>query len=317
MQERISVDDTFPCDTAFLAESRNRACLQHGGVCTRFTFDKVEQMDLAEFLRTEVPKLTKQTDKLTVIRDAAGGCYMVMLGDQVIRYNLRDVVEVPMDALLECCDTAKEQVYTPGIPFPLVCQAIGSNCDRITVMLPAAKRRFQYLPSEKSSWKETFDIYTPPLWFGVRTSKAAGLLEVRVAVVLDQEMSIERAQLYRWPLSNVFDSGSVCMGSVSVSSPFGSVGRSGANDVLGAALDMFFNSENNNDLSSDCFDSDNLDSVFSNCANKQKFIDMMAGKDSATKSMLKRLCVMSEPDGWRLLKYKPLCNTTKGFCISA
>lgn len=316
MQDRINVDDTFPCDTAFLAESRNRACLQHGGVCTRFTFDKVEQMDLAEFLRAEVPKLTKQLDKLTVIRDAAGGCYMTMLGDQVIRYNLRDVVEVPMDALLECCDAKKNEVYTPRISFPLVCQETGSNADSVTVLLPAAKRRFQYRPPMKVSWKETFDIYTPPLWFRVRYSKAKGLLGIRVAVALDQSVDIDSAQLHLWPLSNVSNDGSVCMGHVRASTACATAENAKVNDVLGRALDMFFNSENNNDLSRDCIKSDNLDSVFSRCANKQKFIELMEHKDSDTKSMLQRLCIMSQPDGWRLLEYKQLGGTARDFCLS-
>lgn len=305
MQERINVDDTFPCDTAFLAESREQACLQHGGVCTRFTFNKVEQMDLAEFLRAEVPKLSKQLDKLTVIRNATGGCYMVMLGDQVLRYSLKDVVEVPMDALLECYDAKKKGVLAPGIPFPLVCQCTGDNADKCTVLLPAAKHRYIYRPQDYPP----FEIYTPPLWFSVRYTKAGGLLGIGVAVLLEPEVDMTKAKLYRWPLSNVHPSGAVCMGQVTTSQQLAD--NPSVRDMLNFALELFFNSENNDDLINNQ-QGNAVDELFATSKNRKKFIDMSKGKPN---EHLKRLCILSEPDGWMRLKYTPCSNNPRDFCL--
>lgn len=312
MQERINVDDTFPCGTALLVDTPNKTFLQHGGVCTRIVFDKVEQLDLAEFLRTEVPRLNKQLNKLTVIRNAAGGCYMVMLGDQVLRYSIKDVAEVPLDDFLVELQNNSEQIIAPNIPYPLVCQLIGRERDSITVLLPPTKRCYKY---QSPSWDkpELFDIYTPPLWFRVSCSKAGGLLEICVAVALEQCANYRDTQLYSWPLGNVFPQGGVCMGTVTARGTNPAKAPT-LRSVLGQALDMFFNSTFNDDL----VDTRNCEDVlksFYTCGNKDRYEKLLQTCSERGAHTLRVLCILSDPGGWRTLRYAKITGDAISFCL--
>lgn len=311
--ERIRIDNSTPSSMAHLVDMRDKVMLQHGGLCTRLCFDSVEQMDLETFTRVVLPKMKGDRRTLTVIRDAAAGSFMLMLGDQVLRYKLTNVEEVGLADFAKGLQDTSDETFTPDIPYPLVLRSVRSRDGAVVVVVRVDAGPRMYRNGRLHLCRK---LYMPPVWFKVTFTKAGCILGESVAVVPENEKRWDATKLYRWPLANVFPTSQVCLGSTRLEMPAGAGGFS-EGEIVQLGIDQFFNSDYNLDLLlgvehyqrmlGDDHGDIYMDGELEAALRANRACQGVQGMASVIK-------VLEDPNGWRTLSWVPLNLTAEAFC---
>ena len=135
-----AIDTVTPASAAFLYTREGDVMLQHGGICTRITFDRVEQTDLSTFLSEIVPRMKRDASNLTIIRNPTRGEYTFVLGDAVTIYKVNAIEDVGIADMIERLTIKKAQsVYIPDIPYQIIADVQDEQLRKITVRIPEHK----------------------------------------------------------------------------------------------------------------------------------------------------------------------------------
>lgn len=298
--EIIVLDTDKATDIAYLIEMRDKVLLQHGGTVTQMQFSEVRQMTLDWWVEHEAPKLKKLDRSLIVLRDTMSSAFTLMTGDQVLEYKLDNVAEVPLDQLVGLISTEQvEEVITPNLPWPLVAKVVKGGNKNITVELPSMLRHMSIPMMEVDD-----DIYYPPVWFnaGMTTSNVLGIS--KICVVPERSLEWEQTKLFKMSLPNVHSDGSICFGSATATARIDNRAPTEA-EMVQSAMSLFFDSNFNNHLiySTTGYET-MIERAWPNATKKDHFMKKKGFTQFS--GMLKLLCCLADPNGWRLVKWEPL-----------
>ena len=301
--ERIEVEDCVIADAAHLIERRNDVMLEHGGVVTRMSFDSVEEMSLDAFKRFVVPRMGEAESSLTVVKDSAAGSYSFILGDGVTRYKVNSVRECSLadvcEELKRGADAKFDEIY--NMPMPLIRDVRRTDVRRVTAAFPSEERIYK-------RFDKKYKIYIPPTWFAVSLRPDNQLIECGMCVVLEWESKFEDTKLLRWPLSNVWSSGTVCLGDSEVKQ-YIDVEHASIADLLIVYRERVLGFTANNDLCDWGYDFiHGIDNLYRELVAEGK----LENKDPRS-TVERALEILSLPNGWEKIKYAPLGRSAKEF----
>lgn len=314
--ETIEIDDVSPASHAMLFDLRQDFILKHGGVATRVHFDTVERMGIGAFLEHEVPKLRDSgADKqLYVLRDSVTQSVSIIYGNQVLKYNVKHIEDAPIDDIVTLLKKDEDICYYPNIKYPIIGHVEGKTRTAITVLLE--NKNFIFRSNTYPGGKFEIPCYLPPVWFQVMTNKSHALLGVKVAAVPESSVDCLTSALCALPLPNVFESSAeICLGSTHIKISDAVELTDGV--VVQSAIDQVFTSLWNDHLIHGKPYEDIVGTSYRQCTSEHKKRIEKRLKDTANNralsGLLRMLCVMSEPNGWRLLKFPSLGKSAREF----
>lgn len=301
---KIELDTVTPSSFAHLVERREDVLLQHGGAVTRMYFDNVEVMNLDAFLQQEVPRLKKQQQTLTVIRDSVSKAVTLITGDQVIMYHLTNMEEVPVNELVKLIKVTSAKTFIPNIGYPIVSYVEQAAEKIITVLVE--NKSFIYRTKLFLANNEEFSVrlYLPPIWFQVRLNGANTVMGMKLAAVPEKALTTEKTCLRLLPLPNIHTNGELCLGSSVLKTTYDNADEITEGMIIQASLDQVFNSLWNFDL---------LDSELSSVVgrsydtlkikNKEIFDDLikLRSSDMYKAMQIRAVAVLTDPNGWKFL----------------
>lgn len=302
---QITIDNAMPGDTALLVQGPASVILQHGGIMTRMQYSSVESMGLDTFKHKVLPKLKcDQAERdLYCIRDTLDGVVTLILGDQVLKYNLTNIEECGVKNIVKLVREearVEEAVVTaPDLPWSLVAKVQTRTHRNITVRLPETYRRF-YMPK----CDVDIHIWYPPLWACV-TMPASGRTAHMMYLAIEKAFNMDwrKTELLQLPLPNVFESdGSICYGNVSLATAL--TGQTTDAQIIMSMMTMFFDSEFNDHL----LEYYRFNEIVGNAYNElpeDKEMEQLVNRHYACADFLKELRVLKEKNGWRKLKFEP------------
>ena len=315
MEQIDLVDNEAPVNDAIIVENREKLMLLHGGAVTKITFDKVERMSLKTFVNKVVPVMTPDDGKFTVIRSAATGTYVFILGDDVFRYKVNTVEEAELMATLRLFGDGRTFDMKPNCPYPIV--SYRSTCGgaySVVCHIQSQMRLF------KCSWLKTpIMMHLPPVWLKGEY-EAGGKLKAAKVVVVPFWHSSDYLQntLCRWPLANVYADGRVCLGGTedNTSKDAGNIG----NQMVSLAARVF-DSAYNTDL---MFSTDRQLAMIREAVEDPRAVDALkalTGKTSFNMSSTDmRECLtytavlLSVPGLWAKFNFVGAAVTAEEFC---
>lgn len=313
-ENKIRLDNETPASMSYLYDMRDQVMLQHGGLCTRVHFDKVEQMDMSAFLTVVVPKLRKETEQLTIIRNSAAGAYTLLLGDQVIRYHVTNIAECGLRKLCEELrkNSSDTELITPNLLQPIIASYKYPGGVTLTVRVDPEKRRYN-----SSSPVLSVDYYPPPLWFRLSINTAKDLIGMGIAVIKEMHPNWNQVTLGEWPLANVYRSGAVCVGGSVLWASGGVNAERTDGEVMQQAQHSFFTSNFNQDLLDPAGMTQVLGSSFDQLPDAKELEEEMntQGLQQKSRQLRKLLYVLRDPSGWRKLSYRPLRVAPENFVV--
>ena len=301
---KIELDTVTPASFAHLVERREDVLLQHGGAVTRMYFDNVEVMNLDAFLQQEVPRLKKQQQTLTVIRDSVSKAVTLITGDQVLMYHLTNMEEVPVNELVKLIKVNSAKTFIPNIGYPIVSYVEKAAEKIITVLVE--NKSFIYRTKMFLSNNEEFSVklYLPPIWFQVRLNGANTVMGMKLAAVPEKALTIEKTCLRLLPLPNIHANGELCLGYSVLKATYDNADEITEGMLIQSSLDQVFNSLWNFDL----LDRE-LDSVVGRSydtlkiKNKEIFDDIikLRSSDMYRAMQIRAVAVLTDPNGWKFL----------------
>ena len=301
---KIELDTVTPASFAHLVERREDILLQHGGAVTRMYFDNVEVMNLDAFLQQEVPRLKKQQQTLTVIRDSVSKAVTLITGDQVLMYHLTNMEEVPVNELVKLIKVTSAKTFIPNIGYPIVSYVEKAAEKIITVLVE--NKSFIYRTDMFLSNNEEFSVklYLPPIWFQVRLNGANTVIGMKLAAVPEKALTTEKTCLRLLPLPNIHANGELCLGYSVLKATYDTADEITEGMIIQSSLDQVFNSLWNFDL---------LDRELSSVVgrsydtlkikNKEIFDDIvkLRASDMCKAMQIRAVAVLTDPNGWKFL----------------
>lgn len=310
--DRLQIDNTKPFGCAQLTEQRDSLMLHHGGTITRIEFDKVELMDIPEFLHTEVGKMQQNLEnkEMYLIRDSLNQAVCVIYGDRVVRYHTLSVEDIPLNMYAKLVQPTEERAFVPNITYPIISYIENKAGYKVTIYREAAPFTYKAASDTFSGYPDfTETIYAPPIWFRVDMTKARSATAAYIAVPQGRCTDAMNTELGMWPLPNVHPNGQVCLGYSEVQTTLTDEQRT-LGMVIQLTLDQILNSNWNADLTWNFDYSKMLGKAYDQVkpaikAKYDKIIEKNRG-DSNTANLLRTLAIMSEPGGWLKINYQPL-----------
>ena len=267
-------------------------------------FDNVEVMNLDAFLQQEVPRLKKQQQTLTVIRDSVSKAVTLITGDQVLMYHLTNMEEVPVNELVKLIKVTNAKIFIPNIGYPIV-SYVEQAAEKIITVLVENKsfiyRTKMFLPNNEEF---SVKLYLPPIWFQVRLNGVNTVMGMKLAAVPEKALTIEKTCLRLLPLPNIHTNGELCLGSSVLKTTYDNADEITEGMIIQASLDQVFNSLWNFDL---------LDSELSSVVgrsydtlkikNKEIFDDLvkLRSSDMYRAMQIRAVAVLTDPNGWKFL----------------
>ena len=301
---KIELDTVTPASFAHLVERREDVLLQHGGAVTRMYFDNVEVMNLDAFLQQEVPRLKKQQQTLTVIRDSVSKAVTLITGDQVLMYHLTNMEEVPVNELVKLIKVNSAKTFIPNIGYPIV-SYVEKAAEKIITVLVENKsfiyRTKMFLPNDEEF---SVKLYLPPIWFQVRLNGANTVIGMKLAAVPEKALTTEKTCLRLLPLPNIHANGELCLGYSVLKATYDTADEITEGMIIQSSLDQVFNSLWNFDL---------LDRELSSVVgrsydtlkikNKEIFDDLvkLRSSDMCRSMQIRAVAVLTDPNGWKFL----------------
>lgn len=301
---KIELDTVTPASFAHLVERREDILLQHGGAVTRLYFDNVEGMNLDAFLQQEVPRLKKQQQTLTVIRDSVSKAVTLITGDQVLMYHLTNMEEVPVNELVKLIKVNSAKTFIPNIGYPIV-SYVEKAAEKIITVLVENKsfiyRTKMFLPNDEEF---AVKLYLPPIWFQVRLNGANTVIGMKLAAVPEKALTTETTCLRLLPLPNIHANGELCLGYSVLKATYDTADEITEGMIIQSSLDQVFNSLWNFDL---------LDRELSSVVgrsydtlkikNKEIFDDLvkLRSSDMCRSMQIRAVAVLTDPNGWKFL----------------
>ena len=316
--DEIKFDTVTPSSYAYVYNEDKDMLLQHGGCVTRLSFDRLEYMPIATFLQKVVPSLKSISDNdMYVIRNSVDGSYTLILKDGVYRYVLNGIDEVPLDEHL--CTLVDEfqkreksvlRKYTPDLPWPIIADVETATQRTVTVKLQGV--RVNYICSSAGL---NDPVYLPPLWFSVVMTSAGMPTEARLAVATDTCLTFSDTTLQRWPFTNVWETGKVCLGSTTVQ---GAADTPTTAQMIQYTFDRIMNSDSQPDLiPSNTAYNNTVTELFNRLPDKlkSKFSNRLAAcaRSASLCLLIRSVAIHAEKDGWRRFPYRPAEFTASEF----
>lgn len=211
----IFIDTLVPTAVAHVVDERDAVTLQHNDVCTRISFDKVEAMSLDEYRRDVLSKQQPDDGTLYVVRNPVEGEFSFIMGEQVLRYNIQNMEEVPLKDLVRKLVSGAQGAqiaFVPNMPYPLVYYRRSEDGVEVCYRVASERRVFQFSPKDNRSLKFSCPYYPPNLWIRLQLSLTGALTQLNVAVEPQAWHEIKQTRLWQWPLTNAWPTGRVCLG---------------------------------------------------------------------------------------------------------
>lgn len=297
------INSTLPCGQSHLIDRTSEVVHSHGGIVTAFQFDTLEEMSLEDFMKDVLPKLGKDSENLTIIKDPFTSNIVRILKDNVAVYHITGMQDVFFDSFIERLQMERPVRIQPNLQYPLVeYSATGEGKKAFCVAIPA--RQFTYHPATRSL--SPFVIWHPTLWLYVRLTAANIPDAVRIGAVLERREKIEETQIYRLPFPNIYDNGNICFGGTR----FDKLGTGEL--TVAAAIEMtyqrLFNSEFNFDLMSGT-DIRHMISMYESMpVDKEYDTKYNKSSDSNWHYLVALSRVFKEQAGMLKFNYQPMCN---------
>lgn len=267
-------------------------------------FDNVEVMNLDAFLQQEVPRLKKQQQTLTVIRDSVSKAVTLITGDQVLMYHLTNMEEVPVNELVKLIKVTSAKTFIPNIGYPIVSYVERASEKIVTVLVENKSfiyRTKMFLPNDEEF---SVKLYLPPIWFQVRLNGANTVIGMKLAAVPEKTLTTEQTCLRLLPLPNIHANGELCLGYSVLKATYDNADEITEGMIIQSSLDQVFNSLWNFDL----LDRD-LSSVVGQSydtlkiKNKEIFDDLvkLRSSDMCRAMQIRAVAVLTDPNGWKFL----------------
>ena len=290
---------------------------EHGGVVTKLLYDKLERMDLATFLSTEVPALQKQSDDVFVIRNSVAGAVSFIIGDCVLKYHVQNVEECPLQTMVKYMEDIDERCLVPDIHYPIIAYKNSKGMTTVTIALPPCTRLY----TNEDFEVENLKIYTPPMWAKIRFMETGTLADngFAVAVVPDKTVRPLESTLYHWPLGNSQPprtagyEGVACFGHTRLNLPPHD-GKLTNGQIVQASLDRFFNSHFNDHLLQPlpAQEHERLEKLVDENECRVKIPKGEMNEWGVPDAVL-MLSMLTIPNGWMQLKFNPFVTTAEKF----
>ena len=302
--EILQIDEFDPSAQVGTVDGKEAFWLRHGGVCTRLNWSAVERMEIADFLKKEVPQLGKEKDDLYVVRNSVGGSVTFIIGDCVLKYRITDMEETDLDTMTRYL-TVDEEAWNSSLPYPVVAFAKGKSGVKMTMAVEAKRRTVRIHYGRDESKVDSFDIWTPPLWFKVSMSLSGALNKASLAVAPERAVPWYTTKLKQWPLSHSGVHGDLCLGnSVFEEQPQDMPGFTPYERTLWFTYMRFFGARWNHDMfhpnvlnSGELVDSRSMEYAAWNAAHPAS---------GTWRDMTDVLYMLRNQDGWQRIKYSKL-----------
>lgn len=295
----LIIDDTSVNSVAAMATTSNNFLLQHGGMCSKLSFNSYDVMDIDYFCNKEVPKLKNAKDTLYTIRDLEHDNVTLIYNNKVIKYNVYNVEDISINELSKCLQREQELVFDNSITaYPLVqYKRQMANGDRTVVICKIPSRRIQY----KMEHMPVVPIWTPDLWVKFEVNSAYFVQAVGLAVCIESNFDINKTVLGKWPLSNVFADGKVCLGNTFVKNEGFKV------DSLGACLELILIQLFDSKWNTHIIPQSTMNrSILSDPAVQEILNNYVPYNSETSDSVQRLLYVLSKEGAWRYLKFETM-----------
>ena len=303
----LRIDNILPSGVAHTIDTDGDLRLQHGGLVTRFLFDKVEMCDLETFKTQIAPNIRKDDGNLYVVRNSVEGAASFILGDRCFTYHLTNMEEVRLDALLEKIKPEESQelfVVTPNMTYPLVRYIRRPHSLTVIAKIPTSQRIYRQALDSEGDRVEAFSYYPPPCWMRFDMTLSGALNSANIAVVTEPAMEAKDTVLRAWPLANADSyTGCICFGdSYALGEPVKDINLG---YTVSQLVEKFFNSNHNYDLIPNALPTAMADSRI------EIMLPVSAEASQRHKNVLKALSTMQTPEGWRNFNWNvmPRINT--------
>lgn len=316
--DNIVIDDIDQSGQTYLAETRDKVFMQQGGVCTRFSYDKCTVMDLDTFLTKEVKNLSKMrhnTMEVFQLKDLNNNYTSLILGDEVVKYNLTNVEQVPMSILTKELQANGEEVFVPDLHYPIVQYKTKNDGSRdLTILIPPTKRNMLFKFPGLSPLEVQLTL--PEMWLRILLNSADSITDLKVAVIKERCRRSLDTTLYMLPLPHMYANGHICLGSATVTGVEPTDGERRTNgEIAELAISMLFNSTWTNHLIA----SQKYDKIIGNLYEEMpklaKITDAISNlsADRSTAQCIRCIRCLMHPTGYLRLNYDKLSVTAASF----
>lgn len=248
-----------------------------------------------------------------VVLDRNDSTLSIALGSSVTRIRYTELESLPLsDYAKELGTRGSDSVIYGFRRYPLL--GISRNCGYQSVCVVVQPQKFELRVDPTFSISSEFSsavIWHPKLVLGLKMTSNYKVLKARLACLIDEGADWKEDTVCKWPLSNVYAGGQLCLGSTESDTYSGYEPKS-IEDAIVRFLDVLYGSMWNMDLfrvKSEAFVQrmNRMIKTYDNPTARQIVAALGDSVDRVNctgfHTMWKILAVLSEPDGWRKLEY--------------
>lgn len=250
-----------------------------------------------------------------VVLDRNDSTLSIALGSSVTRIRYTELESLPLaDYAQELSKRGSDSVIYGFRRYPLLGLSRGGGYQNVCVVVQPQKFEMRIDPAFSISQEFSHAvIWHPKLILGLKMTSNYRVLKARLACLIDEGADWKEDTVCKWPLSNVYSGGQLCLGSTESDTYSGYAPKS-IEDAIVRFLDVLYGSMWNMDLfraKSEAFirRMNSLIKTYDNPTARQivaalgDSADSVESTSSSFHTMWKILAVLSEPDGWRKLEY--------------
>lgn len=239
---------------------------EYGNVAINFNVSGYRTMSLDEFRKDVLPTLQpvkcSQAMSYYVIRDLSHKTCYCLLPDCVEEFRVSSWYEITTDKvrekLMKEAGPSAEKEIVFDLPVPLLKYRYNETSWTAIVKIPHTK--FMYRSTLLAEYiGDGILINLPPCIFKVKANNNDVVQQVAVYVIKADSVVFDNIKLAHLPLPNIYNDGSVCMGSTRIEDQ-ASITSKG--QLVMAVWDLFINSNWNLDLLTSNILPDNLSAVY-------------------------------------------------------
>lgn len=279
-----TVDQDRPTGLELQARDDSQLLIGNGTVFTRIGFSSVTAMSIGRYLE----QAKKLRDRVVQVYDVANGMYSMVHRDVALVYDspvIEQATSADMSRLVNDC---AHSVITFSDEYPLLRLCQSSRGGFAVVRVPSRRRLFRHARGTE------FEYYPPDLIMRVAFGESGNVKALNVAVMMPGYAHWTRARLMRWPLANVHQSTSVCLGGTTEANRIGNQ-VTDVQAVVARGVAMFLESRFNDDLMNDT----------------PERLGIRGSRSENDCVAIAR--AMSEEGAWTSLKYQPVPDTSPFF----
>lgn len=306
----VSIDDVTPtnCTLAVHDAGNSMSYLVQGNLATRWTWKTMTEESI-EDLKRDLNAGPLQEGQIIMVRNMDSGRNLLLFGDTVVKYDGCQVEDVPLEMLADELTKKRKFVFRPNVPWPLVAWAEDDNGKRITVKMQDQIMMFK---DPRMGIRDPIRLFLPPLWAYFPLAMDNTPTGMALALVKDEEDSVETTTIYNVPLPNIHEGGGICFGSVTASLGLGN--KPSIKEAIAWQFRRWIGSNSNADL----LTGDHVvpDDVYNSlpAETRKKFDSLIKSEGRNFRGgaeLMKTLAVWSQPMGWARCNYRAMSDSQR------